>query len=359
MSETTTDEAPRLSALTRLGNALHDGTRTVPLVSRRRTWYLISALLIVVLGSLAAVRGANLGIEFTGGSEFQISGISQVQDADQQLAREAVREHVPDNEPKITTIGNSTLRVQTAELGSDQTAQVAADLADAYGVDADQVSSSFIGPVWGGDVTGKMIRGVLVFLALVTVLMAGYFRKVTASLAAILTLLHDLLLTAAVYGVIGFEITPATIIGFLTILGYSLYDTIVVFDKVRENTVGLTDQTEHTYADLVERAANQTLMRSLNTSIVALLPVGSILVVGAFVLGAGTLKDIALALFIGIFVGTYSSVFLAPGLLVDLNARTRTVSEHTTRVERQRGEAPADPGESDLSDPPASRRART
>jgi preprotein translocase subunit SecF len=312
-----------------LGNDLHTGTVSVPIVRRRRTWYLISVIVVVILGGIALVRGANLGIEFTGGSEFQVSGVSSSQESQ---ARDVVREVVSDNEPKVTMIGGSTLRVQTAQLDTQQTQQVAQDLADTYDVPVSDVSTSYIGPVWGGDVTTKMARGVVVFIVLVAAVMALYFRNVKTSIAAMITLVHDMLFTAGVYGVVGFEITPATVIGFLTILGYSLYDTIVVFDKVRENTAHLTDQSRRTYAEAVELAANQTLMRSLNTSIVALLPVGSILAIGAFVLGAGTLKDISLALFIGIFVGTYSSVFLAPGLVVTLRGREKDIASHTRRV---------------------------
>src|SRR5690606_7124462 len=167
-------------------------------------------------------------------------------------------------------------------------------------------------------------------------MMALYFRDLKASLAAMIALGHDMLLTAAVYGVVGFEITPGTVIGFLTVMGYSLYDTIVVFDKVRENTADLTGQRRRTFAELVELAANQTLVRSINTSVVALLPIGSILAIGAFLLGAGTLKDISLALFIGIIAGTYSSIFLAPGLLVDLRRREDTIARHTLALERAR-----------------------
>lgn len=317
------------SALSAFGNSLHDGTRTLPFVRRRRTFYLISIIVLLVLGTIGALRGPSLGIEFTGGSEFQISG---VQDADQAIARDVVRERVPTNEPKITVLGQDTLRVQTEQLDSTQTNALAQELASGYGVDTSAVSTSFVGPVWSGDITQKMLRGVVVFLVLVALTMALYFRNLKASLAAMLALLHDMVLTIAVYLVVGFEITPATVIGFLTILGYSLYDTIVVFDKVRENTEGLLDQERLTFAEQVERAANQTLVRSINTSVVALLPVGSILAIGAFVLGAGTLKDISLALFVGMIAGTYSSILLAPGILVDLRRGEPLIAAHARRV---------------------------
>ncbi|WP_157975775.1 protein translocase subunit SecF [Brachybacterium sp. YJGR34] len=338
------------------GNDLHAGRRTVPIVARRRRWYAISLICIVLLSSIAVLRGPNLGIEFTGGSEFQVAGVS---DTAQAPARDVVREHVPDNEPKVTVLGQDTVRVQTEQLDSTETAAVAQDLASAYDVSTDQVSTSYIGPVWSADITQTMIRGVIVFLLLVAGVMALYFRNLKSSLAAMGALVHDMLITAAVYGVVGFEITPGTVIGFLTVMGYSLYDTIVVFDKVRENTEDLTGQTRRTFEEQVELAANQTVVRSINTSVVALLPVGSVLAIGAFLLGAGTLKDISLALFVGILAGTYSSIFLAPGFLVDLRRRERGIVAHTEQVLRARrdgqGSAPeadsvADAGDSWSSD---------
>ncbi|PMC75732.1 MULTISPECIES: protein translocase subunit SecF [unclassified Brachybacterium] len=326
------------AAFARFGNDLHAGRRILPIVSRRRTWYLISLIILALLVGGSALRGPNLGIEFTGGSEFQIAGVA---DTEQTSARDVVRERLPENEPKITVLGQDTLRVQTEQLDSGETAQLAQELASAYDVSPDAVSTSYIGPVWSGDVTQKMIRGVVVFLALVAAMMALYFRNLKSSLAAMGALIHDMLVTIGVYLVVGFEITPGTVIGFLTVMGYSLYDTIVVFDKVRENTADLTEQRRRSFADLVELAANQTLVRSINTSVVALLPVGSILAIGAFLLGAGTLKDISLALFIGIIAGTYSSIFLAPGFLVDLRRREPQIAAHTRSVQDAR-KAPTD-----------------
>ncbi|QNN83342.1 protein translocase subunit SecF [Brachybacterium sp. Z12] len=333
----------------RFGNDLHAGRRIIPLVTRRRTWYLLSVIGIVLLAGLAVLRGPNLGIEFTGGSEFQVAGVA---DTEQTSARDVVREHLPDREPKITVLGQDTVRVQTEQLDSTETAALAQDLAAAYSVSPEAISTSYIGPVWSGDVTQKMLRGVVVFLVLVAGMMALYFRDLKASLAAMGALVHDMLVTAGIYLVVGFEITPGTVIGFLTVMGYSLYDTIVVFDKVRENIDGLTRQRRSTFADQVQLAANQTLVRSINTSVVALLPIGSILAIGAFLLGAGTLKDISLALFIGIIAGTYSSIFLAPGFLVDLRRREPEIAAHTEQVLRERRGEDATPA-------PGRRRART
>lgn len=313
----------------RLGNSLHNGTLIVPIVRRRVMWYLIAIVITLVLSAIAMIRGPQLGIEFTGGSEFQVA---EVRDTSELIGRDAVRDILPNHEPSITVLGEDTMRVQTEQLDAAQSADMAGRLAEAYNVPAENVSSSFIGPIWGQDITGKMVRAIVVFVLLVGAVMALYFRNTKASIAAIVALIHDTVVTMAVYAVIGFEITPATIIGFLTILGYSMYDTIVVFDKVREKTQDLSLSPHRTFAELVEEAANQTIMRSINTSVVALLPVGSILVIGAFVLGAGTLKDISLALFVGILVGTYSSIFIAPGLLVDLRRRELAIREHDTQV---------------------------
>lgn len=321
------------STFAQFGNSLHSGRRSLPIVRRRRTWYLLSVAVLVVLSAVGVLRGPNLGIEFTGGSEFQVAGVSE---PDQSIAREIVRDQIPGNEPNVTVLGQSTMRVQTEQLDSAETAGLAEMLGEGYGVGADAVSTSYVGPVWSADITQMMVQAVLVFLLLVAVTMALYFRNLKASAAAMIALVHDMVLTAAVYFVIGFEISPGTVIGFLTIMGYSLYDTIVVFDKVRENTAGLTGQTEATYAEKVELAANQTLVRSINTSVVALLPVGSILVLGAFILGAGTLQDISLALFVGIVTGTYSSIALAPGLVVDLRRREPAIAAHARKVEQLR-----------------------
>jgi preprotein translocase subunit SecF len=191
------------------------------------------------------------------------------------------------------------------------------------------VTSSFIGANWGADVTEKAFIALIVFLVVVSLLMALYFRTLKMSVAALVALFHDVVITLGIYALVGFEITPAAVIGFLTILGYSLYDTVVVFDKVRENTLDVEFSETTTFASQVNLAINQTLVRSVNTSVVAVLPVAAILFVGATALGAGTLRDISLALFIGIIAGTYSSVFLAGPLYVDLRARESRFKDKT------------------------------
>ncbi|RMI13517.1 protein translocase subunit SecF [Cellulomonas triticagri] len=326
------------------GNDLYTGRRSYDIVGRRRIFFLVAAVLVVLSGILLVKPGLHAGIEFRGGSEFTVSG---VQDVDQQAALDAVAEVSPDEVPRVSNVGTSAIRIQTVELTNEQVDQVRAALQEAYDVSEDDVASSFIGPTWGQDVSSKAVTSLIVFLVLVSIVMTVYFRNWRMAAAAIIALLHDLVVTVGVYAAIGWEVTPATVIGFLTILAYSIYDTVVVFDKVRENTAGITDQTRATYAERANLAVNQTLVRSINTSVVALLPVAAILFIGAFVLGAGTLRDIALALFVGMLVGAYSSVFLATPLEVALREREKPIQEHTAKVLRLRAAEAAGTGAED------------
>jgi len=298
-----------MSKFSDLGNDLYTGARSFDFVGRRKIWYSIAAVMVALAILLPILRGGyNFGIEFKGGSEFRVAGVSS---QSQQVAVDAVHSVVPNSDPLVTTVGTDSIRVQTAQLTDLKSEAVRVALAAAYKVKSSSVASSFIGANWGADVTGKAINGLIVFIVLAAVLMALYFRTLKMSLAAVLALVHDLVITAGVYGALGFEVTPAAVIGFLTILGYSLYDTVVVFDKIRENTFEVEFSEKVTFKQQVNLAINQTLVRSINTSIVAVLPVASILFIGATILGAGTLRDISLALFIGIIVGTYSTLFIA------------------------------------------------
>lgn len=315
------------------GNELYTGKRSYDIVGKRKQWFLIAGLLLIVSVLLLTVVRLNPGIEFRGGSEFQVANVATV---DQNLAYDALDTIDTDHVARVSQVGNDTIRVQTEELSDAQTSQLAQALAQAYDVPENEVTSSYVGPAWGKDVTGKALRGLVIFLGLVTLVMAGYFRNWKMSIAALIALLHDLIITVGLYAGVGFEVTPATVIGFLTIMGYSLYDTVVVFDKVRENTAGVVEQTRYTYAEAANLAVNQTLVRSINTSVVGLLPVGSILFVGSFLLGAGTLRDIALALFIGLIFSTLSSIFIATPIEVWLKEREQTITEHTQKVLRSR-----------------------
>jgi len=290
------------------GNDLYSGQRSINIIGRRKLWYSIAAVVVLLAVAIPSIRGFQFGIEFRGGSEFRVSGVAS---ESQQLATDAVTEVTGKAPVGVTTVGTNDLRVQTDQLSDVESEEVRKALASSYDVPNEAVSSSFIGASWGADITGKAIAGLLWFVLLAAIMMAVYFRTIKMSLAAIFALLHDLVVTAGIYGALGFEVTPAAVIGFLTILGYSLYDTVVVFDKIRENTLEVEHSDTATFAERVNLAVNQTLVRSINTSIVAVLPVAAILFIGSIFLGAGTLKDISLALFIGIIVGTYSTIFIA------------------------------------------------
>jgi preprotein translocase subunit SecF len=299
-----------------LGNDLYSGRVSIDIVGRRKLWYAIAIVLVVIAIVAPVARGGfNFGIEFRGGSEFRIDGVGGTS---QQVARDAVQSVDPETQPIVTSVGVDSVRIQTEQLDDVTTEEIRIALANAYDLPSGSVTSSFIGANWGADVTSKAINGLIVFLILVSVLMAFYFRTFKMSIAALAALAHDVVITAGIYALTGFEVTPAAVIGLLTILGYSLYDTVVVFDKVRENTLGVEFSEDTTFASQVNLAVNQTLVRSINTSVVAVLPVAAILFIGAFILGVGTLRDIALALFIGMIVGTYSSIFIASPVYVHL-----------------------------------------
>ncbi|MDH3958865.1 MAG: protein translocase subunit SecF [Actinomycetota bacterium] len=316
-----------MSRLGSLGHKLYSGEVSYDIVGKRRRWYAVSAVLVLISLLSLATRGLNLGIEFTGGAEYQVSSTSCTIDQ----ARTAVEE-TGVQPSSVTALGNEIIRVTTEEVDNAQSLAIRTSLAETCGVGAEEVSVQFVGPTWGEEITQKAITALLVFLGLLSVFLALYFDWRMA-IAALVALVHDILLTIGVYSLLQFEVTPATLIGILTILGYSLYDTVVVFDKVKENTRGVLGQSRQTYSQAANLAVNQTLVRSINTSIVALLPVGAILFVGAGLLGAGTLKDLALALFVGIAAGTYSSVFIATPLLAQLMERSPQMQALAKRVQ--------------------------
>jgi preprotein translocase subunit SecF len=310
-----------MSRFSDFGNALYSGERSIDFVGRRKLWYAIAAVFLILSIVVPIARGGfNIGIEFRGGVEYRVPGVTDAQGG---LAKDVVTKELPGESPIITTIGGDTLRIQTANLSEEESKAIYEGLLAAYNKTEKEVTKSFIGASWGEDVTSKALNGLIWFLVLTTVLMAAYFRTVKMSVAAMAALVHDMVITAGIYGMTGFEVTPAAVIGFLTILGYSLYDTVVVFDKIRETTNEVEFSTTATFSERVNLAVNQTLIRSINTSVVALLPVAAILFIGSFILGAGTLRDIALALFVGMLVGTYSSIFIAPPVYAQLREGER------------------------------------
>ena len=324
-----------MPSFAQFGNDLYTGRRSIDFVGRRRTWYLIAGIAVALSLLALGVRGLNLGLEFRGGSEFRVS---HAKTQAQTPGVDAVLGVVAGAQAHVSKLGSDSVRIETDKLSAAQTDEVRTRVAKAYGVPVGDVSTSFVGPQWGQDVSDKALTGLGVFLVAVALVIALYFRTWKMAAAAIIALVHDLLLTVGIYSLVGFEVTPASVIGFLTILGYSLYDTVVVFDKVRENTDHIASSVKRTYGEAANLAVNQTLVRSINTSVVALLPVASILFIGTFLLGAGSLKDISLSLFVGIAAGTYSSIFIATPLLVELREREPEMRAHADRVVRKRAE---------------------
>jgi preprotein translocase subunit SecF len=313
-----------------LGNRLYSGERSLNIVGRRKLWYAIAAVVLILTIIFPTLRGGfNLGIEFRGGSEFRLTNS---QELPQSLAVDAIQSVVPDVQVVVVKVGLADLRIQTEQLADVESEEARLALAAAYGLEGGEVASSFIGPNWGEDVTRQALLGLLIFLVIVSVLMSLYFRSWKMSVAALVALAHDLIITIGIYGAFGLEVTPAAVIGFLTVLAYSLYDTVVVFDKVRENTQEIEFSETRTFGEMVNLAVNQTLVRSINTSIVGVLPVASILFIGSMLLGAGTLRDIALVMMVGTIVGTYSSVFLAAPVYAHLRENEPALKAASDKV---------------------------
>ena len=332
-----------MASFSTFGNDLYTGKRSVDFIGKRAIWFTIALLLVVAALAVPLIKGGGnfgdgfkFGIQFRGGSEFQISGANSL---NTNIGTAAVRSVVPSATIDITTVGKDGVQVQTNQLTPAQTIKVTSALADTYGVNAKSITSSYIGATWGGDITQQAVIGLIVFVILAALFMAIYFRTWKMSMAAIISLAHDLIITAGVYALTGFEVTPATIIGFLTILGYSLYDTVVVFDKIRENTAELGDESTRTFGEAVNLAVNQTLVRSINTGVVAALPVAAILFIGSFILGADTLRDISLALLTGTLIGTYSTPFVASPLYATFRQGEAAIVKRDKRVRQLRSKS--------------------
>jgi preprotein translocase subunit SecF len=328
-----------MSRIGDFGAKLYSGDVSYDYVGRRKLWYICSAVLLAIsIGSLA-YNGLRLGIEFKGGAEFRL----QASNATEAQVRDVV-ERIHDKQVTVQTIdragtANDEIRVQTERLDTEESAEINSALAERFDLDRGDISTQFIGPSWGQDISNKALRALVVFLLLVAVFLSMYFEWKMA-VAAMLALVHDLVITAGLYSLTRFEVTPSSVIGFLTILAYSLYDTVVVFDKVRENTRGLAGGSRMTYSGAANLAVNQTLVRSINTTIVALLPIGAILATGWFLLGSGPLKDLSLALFVGVAAGAYSSIFIATPVLAALKEREPAMQALARRVAARQSGAP-------------------
>jgi preprotein translocase subunit SecF len=318
-----------------LGGRLYRGETSIDFIGKRRRWYAFSGILIIASALALSLQGLHLGIEFKGGSAFTVTKTA-ITVAD---ARSAIGTVKIPGEIIVQKIGTNKVRIQTSALSNELSNQVQDALSAKFGVSVDSIDTQTVGPSWGKEITKKAFYGLIGFLVVVLLYLAMAFEPKMA-IAAIISVVHDLFITVGIYALVGFDVTPATVIGFLTILGYSLYDTVVVFDKVRENTRTITSTSRMTYSQAANLAVNQTLVRSINTSIIALLPVASILFVGAGLLGAGTLKDLSLALFIGLATGTYSSIFIATPILAVLREQEPAMQALAKRV-AARNAAPA------------------
>lgn len=328
-----------MSKLGQVGHRLYTGEVSYDFVGRKKIWYCLSALIVLLAVGGILFRGLNFGIEFKGGADFRVpSNQCSIEEVTETVGPFTTAEPIVQQTKAVSGVEN--IRVQTDDLEPGVADRIKDALSETCKVDSATITSSEISGTWGSEVTKKAITSLVVFLLLVSVFIRILFEFKMA-VAALFALAHDLVITAGLYALVGFEVTPATVIGMLTILGYSLYDTIVVFDSLRENTRNLAKRNEQTYSEAANLSVNQTLVRSINTSVIALLPIGAILFVGTYLLGAGVLKDLALVLFIGIAASTFSSIFFATPLLADLKEREPEMIALRKRLESSRAKEAA------------------
>jgi preprotein translocase subunit SecF len=338
-----------------LGNDLYTGARSVPVVARRRSFYLASGLLLAIAVLGLVLQGLNLGLEFRGGSEFRVATTSTPA-AYEQTARDAVGAAEDQRGVNVTLVGNNTVRVQTERLSETDSQDVRQSLAKAFGVPEQNVSGTFIGPSWGASVSQQALRALIIFVAAVALTLSIYFRNWRMAAAALIATVHDMVITVGIYALSGFEVSPATMIGFLTVLGYSLYDTVVVFDKVRENTTEAFANGRMSFSQAANLAVNQTMVRSINTTVIGVLPIVAVLVVGALFLGPGVLLDLSLVLVVGIIIGAYSSIFIATPILVSLRRNDPRVVELEKRAQRHQARKAKDAAAAEVAAHPSPER---
>ncbi|MEV7413660.1 protein translocase subunit SecF [Streptomyces sp. NPDC089919] len=324
-----------MSKLGNLGARLHKGEVSYDFVGKRFIWYGVSVLITITAIVALAVQGLNMGIEFKGGAVFTTPK-TDVSVSKAQEAAEAASGH----DAIVQKLGNGTLRIQVSGLDTDQANGVKTKLAADLSVKEADINADLVGPSWGEQIANKAWTGLAVFMILVVIYLAIAFEWRMA-VAALIALIHDLTITVGIYALVGFEVTPGTVIGLLTILGYSLYDTVVVFDGLKEASKDITKQNRYTYSEIANRSLNGTLVRSINTTVVALLPVAGLLFIGGGFLGAGMLNDISLSLFVGLAAGAYSSIFIATPLVADLKERDPAMVALRKRVLAKRASAAA------------------
>jgi preprotein translocase subunit SecF len=332
---------------------LYTGTGAFDVIGKRKLWFGISGAIMVIAIASISLLWFNFGIDFKGGTKVSMPATGAHGQVTTQQVEDVFSKTLGRGPESVVQVGNggsATMQIRTEKLSNPDNEKLRSALFDAFqpkGPDGqpskDEVSSSDVSSTWGGQITKKAVIALVVFLALVAVYIAIRYERYMAA-AALAALVFDIVTTAGVYSLVGFEVTPATVIGLLTILGFSLYDTVIVFDKVEENVHGFQHTTRRTFAEQANLAINQTFMRSINTSLISVLPILALIVVAVWLLGVGTLQDLALVQLVGVLVGTYSSIFFATPLLVSLRERTDIVRNHTRRVDNRRRGASAKAG---------------
>ncbi|MEU9403913.1 protein translocase subunit SecF [Streptomyces sp. NPDC048242] len=325
-----------MSKLGNLGARLHRGEVSYDFIGKRKIWYGVSILITITAIVGLVVRGLNMGIDFQGGAVFTTpakmsTSVSQA---------EGYAHEASGHEAVVQKLGNGSLRIQIAGIDTGKADDIKETLAKDLKIDPESLAADLVGPSWGEQIANKAWEGLAIFMVLVVIYLAIAFEWRMA-VAALVALIHDITITVGIYALVGFEVTPGTVIGLLTILGYSLYDTVVVFDSLKEQTKDITKQTRFTYSDIANQSINGTLVRSINTTVVALLPVAGLLFIGGGFLGAGTLNDISLSLFVGLAAGAYSSIFIATPLVADLKEREPAMKALRKRVLAKRAQAAA------------------
>jgi preprotein translocase subunit SecF len=325
---------------------LYTGTGAFEVIGRRRMWYAVSGAIVAIAVVSIVLRGFTFGIDFKGGTTMSMPAVGGTGPVQVSQVERVYRQTLGSDPESVVIVGNgagATVQIRSETLSNDKTTKLRNALFESFqpkGSDGQPskqaISDSAVSSTWGGQITKKAVIALVVFLVLVSLYITLRYERFMA-ISALTTMCFDLTVTAGVYSLVGFEVTPATVIGLLTILGFSLYDTVIVFDKVEENTHGFQHTTRRTFAEQANLAINQTFMRSINTSLISTLPVLALMVVAVWLLGVGTLKDLALVQLVGIIVGTYSSIFFATPLLVSLRERTALVRTHNRRVGRRRG----------------------
>lgn len=324
---------------------LYTGTGAFEVMGKRKLWYTVSGLIIAVALASILLRGFTFGIDFEGGTKVSMPVAGQNGTVSTQQVEDVFNKTLGKAPESVVMVGSgnsATVQIRSETLTNPETEELRTALFDAFqpkGSDGQPskqaISDSAVSASWGGQITQKALIALVVFLVLAAIYITVRYERYMA-MSALATLVFDLVTTAGVYSLVGFEVTPATVIGLLTILGFSLYDTVIVFDKVEENTNGFEHTTRRTFAEQANLAVNQTFMRSINTSLISVLPILALMVIAVWLLGVGTLMDLALVQLVGVIVGTYSSIFFATPLLVSLRERTELVRTHTRRVLNRR-----------------------